>query len=114
MGYVGKVHPTGHLPGFQVLGHPKCVVVEHLLEVGHEPTRIDGVAVESSPELVVDAASRHLFESQERHLERLGISRSTVESKQEPDRERRGKLVVLPQSAPFGIEARGVRQIRGT
>ena len=35
------------------------VVVEHLLEVGHQPARVDGIAREAAADLVVDAAARH-------------------------------------------------------
>jgi hypothetical protein len=40
------------------------VSVEHLLEVGDEPDRIDGVAREPPADLVVDAARGHAVESQ--------------------------------------------------
>jgi hypothetical protein len=35
------------------------VVVEHLLEVRDDPLRVDGVAREAAPDLVVDPSARH-------------------------------------------------------
>ena len=43
------------------------VVVRHLLEMRHDPLRIDAVAVEAAAELVVDAARRHSVERAEDH-----------------------------------------------
>ena len=47
---------AGQLPGVQVGACEQRVVVEHLLEVRHEPVRVDGVAREPAADLVVDAA----------------------------------------------------------
>jgi len=46
------------------------VVVEHLLEVWHEPLLVDRVAVKSAPEVIVDAAARHAREHALDHVER--------------------------------------------
>jgi len=35
------------------------VVVEHFLEVGHQPLRIHAVAVETAADVIVDASVRH-------------------------------------------------------
>jgi len=53
---------AAELPGVQVHGSQLGVVVEHLLEVGHGPLSVDGVAVEAAADLVVDAAARHPVE----------------------------------------------------
>src|SRR5690606_19020984 len=42
-----------------VAAEQERVVVEHLLEVGHDPAGVDGVAGEAAAELVVDAAAGH-------------------------------------------------------
>ncbi len=39
--------------------HQQGVVIEHLLEVGHHPARVDAVAREPAPELVVQATAHH-------------------------------------------------------
>ena len=44
------------------------VVIEHFLEVGNGPVRIDAVAAESAAQLVVDATLAHAFERDERHV----------------------------------------------
>ncbi len=46
----------------QVGARQQGVVVEHLLEVGHEPVPVDRVAGEAAAELVVDAAGEHRVE----------------------------------------------------
>ena len=63
---------AGHLPGVQVHGQQQRLVVEHLLEVGHEPLAVDGVAGEPAAEVVVDAARRHGVEAGGHHGEGVG------------------------------------------
>ncbi len=43
------------------------VVVEHLFEVGHQPTGVGGVSVEPAPELVADPPVGHLVEREANH-----------------------------------------------
>ena len=47
---------AGHLPAVQVRAREQRVVVEHLLEVGDEPVRVDRVAREAAADLVVHPA----------------------------------------------------------
>src|SRR5262249_27661367 len=54
--------------GSQELG----VVVGHLLEVGHDPLRIDAVAVETAAQVVANAAARHAVERSVDHSSDLG------------------------------------------
>ena len=51
-----------HLPTVQVGAREQGVVVEHLLEVGDEPGRVDRVAGEAPADLVVDATGEHRVE----------------------------------------------------
>ena len=51
----------------QVHARELGVVVEHLLEVRHEPALVGGVSVEAAAELVADAAIRHLVECEADH-----------------------------------------------
>ena len=53
---------AGDEPSVQVRRGEQGVVVEHLLEVRHEPAVVDRVAVEAAAEQVVHAAGRHLVE----------------------------------------------------
>ena len=52
------------------------VVVEHLLEVGHEPASVRGVAMETAAELIVDPAVRHLLEGEADHRVGLAVAGS--------------------------------------
>jgi hypothetical protein len=61
---------AGELPGVQVDGHQLRVVVQHLLEVGHQPAPVGGVAVEAAAELVEDAAGGHPVQRERGHVER--------------------------------------------
>ena len=59
----------GQHPRVQVRGDEQRVVVEHLLEVRHEPLTVDGVAVEAAADEVAHPAGRHPVERAERELE---------------------------------------------
>jgi hypothetical protein len=48
--------------------HEQRVVVEHLLEVRHEPPLVDRVAVEAAADEVVHAAGGHRVEGLRRHV----------------------------------------------
>jgi len=50
------------LPEVRAESGEEGVVVEHLLEMGDEPARIDRVARESATDLIVDATARHFAE----------------------------------------------------
>ena len=49
------------------------VVVEHLLEMRHEPFGVHGVASETAAKLVVDAAGGHAFAGVQNHLRGLVV-----------------------------------------
>ena len=61
---------AGEEPGVEVRRGEQRVVVEHLLEVRHEPLRVDGVAVEAAADEVVHPAGRHPVERQPHRVER--------------------------------------------
>ena len=87
------------------------VVVQHLLEVGHEPGRVGRVAVESAPQLVVDAAVGHCVQGPERHGQSTGIgTRPAVgagrAAQQELDRHRLRELRRAAPPSPRGVEGR--------
>ena len=57
------------------LGHQldqQRIVVEHLLEMRHEPALIDGVAREAAAEMIVDAALAMWVRVSVDRLERIG------------------------------------------
>ena len=53
----------GGQTGVEVEGRELGVIVEHFLEMGHEPAVIDGVAGEATAELVMEATGGHGVES---------------------------------------------------
>ena len=59
LGDSSKRRVMGQLPGIEIRSHQQGVVVEHLLEVRYQPALVDAVAVEASPQLIVDAARSH-------------------------------------------------------
>ena len=51
----GMILVTAAKPLLEIARHQQCVVVQHLLEVRHEPLTIGAVAVEAAAQLVVHA-----------------------------------------------------------
>ena len=75
-----------HEPAVEVRGDEQRVVVEHLLEVRHEPLRVDGVAVEAAADEVVHPAGGHAVE---RALDQLGLAAAQQELERRGGRELR-------------------------
>ena len=73
------------------------VVVEHLLEVRHEPALVDGVAVKAAADDVPHAAEDHRVEREARH-------RLLVAAEQELEHRRGRELRPAAPAAPLGIE----------
>jgi hypothetical protein len=85
------------------------VVVEHLLEVGRGPGRVDGVAGEAAAHLVVDTAGRHRSQRADGHL-------PLAAAQQQLDRRSRGELrrVAEPAVARIvGASQGGDRLVEG-
>ena len=76
----------------QIVAQQLGIVVEHLLEVGNAPVLIDAVAVEAPGELVVDAASRHLFQCESECLAGLLVTAVHGHFQQQIQCGRMGKL----------------------
>ena len=87
------------LEAVQVADGEQRVVVEHLLEVRHEPLVVDRVAVEAAADDVVHAAERHLVE---RRLDQVG----DAAPQQELERRRRRELRRVAPAAPLPVERR--------
>ena len=79
---------AGHDPRVEVGRGEQRVVVEHLLEVGHEPPGVDRVAMEAAADDVVEPARCHPVERALHH--RQGARPTTAE--EELDRRRGRKL----------------------
>ena len=83
----------------QVRRNEQRVVVEHLLEVRHEPFGVDGVAVEAPADEVVHAAGAHAVERAECEIE-------DAAPQQELDRRRGRKLRRAAEAAPLRVVLR--------
>ena len=60
-----QLRVAGESPGGGIDPRELGLVVEHLLEVGHQPVVVDGITVEAAPHLVVDAAPGHGAQGEE-------------------------------------------------
>src|SRR5206468_2280791 len=86
-------------PAVEVERGELTVVVEHLLEVRHEPVRVHGVAVEATADLVVDPAARHHRQRRVDHLAGPRVLRAPPEAQDELPDHRLGKLRRAPEPA---------------
>ena len=115
---------TGEPPPVQVDPQEQGVVVEHLLEVRHDPRVVDGVAREAAAELVVDPPAGHGLAGALHHGQRLvpgGAFGARSVAQEELQHHRRGELrratespargvVGLAQGGDRGLEVRGRRR----
>ena len=97
---------AGHLPAVRVEPDEARLVVQHLLEVGDQPVRVDGVAGEPAAEVVVHAARGHRVEGRLDH--RPGDGRAAAGDG--PDHEvhvlRRRELRGAAEAAPGVVVVR--------
>jgi hypothetical protein len=91
---------TGDLPGVEVDPGEQGLVVEHLLEVGHQPRRIDAVAGEAPAHVVVDAPRGHGVERRLDGAAHLGLHAGSV------------SCVAGRQRAQQHVEAHRLRELR--
>ena len=83
------------------------VVVQHLLEVRHQPVRVGAVAGEAAADLVVDPAVRHPVEGEGHHLEHVGVLAAVPRAHEELQGHRRGELGSPAKAAVRGLERGG-------
>ena len=81
------------------------VVVQHLLEVRHQPVRVGAVAGEAAAELVVDAAIGHGVQRARHHRQDRRVAGSAPGSEQELEGHRRRELRRAAEPAVHGVEA---------
>ena len=108
----GRSSP-GRLPRPQRAHGDLRLVVEHLLEVGHEPFRVHRVAVEAAAHMVVDAAPCHAAQRLRDHARRLdpGLAGEALErraAQEELEVGRPGKLGRAAEAPVPRVEALGV------
>ena len=75
-GNVGMPGLAGNQERLEVEDGQLGVVVEHLLEVRHEPPFIDAVSGETTAQVISDASGGHVVTGRENRLNRLGIAES--------------------------------------
>jgi hypothetical protein len=80
------------------------VVVEHLLEVGHQPLGIGRIAVEPATELVPDPAVGHRVERSSGDRQRTAVACRHGPPQEELDRHRLGKLRCGAPAAVMRVE----------
>src|SRR5216683_6201024 len=89
-------------PAVKVERRELAVVVEHLLEVRHEPVRVDGVAMKPAADLIVHAAAGHHRQRRVRHLARARVLRALPVAQHElPDH--RLRELRRAAEAPVGV-----------
>ena len=91
-GYGGEAGLPGDLRRPGVEAGQQGVVVEHLLEVGHQPALVHGVAGEAAADLVVDAAVGHRGQGAVHHGRRLRRPVGAGDPQQELQARRLGEL----------------------
>ena len=96
---------AGEQPRVEVRRDEERVVVEHLLEVRHEPLRVDRVAVEAAADEVVHPAGRHPVEREPDRIERAA-------PQEELEHRRRRELRRVAEAAPARVELRDEPALR--
>ncbi len=95
---------AGGEPAVQVERGELGVVVEHLLEVRHQPLAVHRVAVEAAAELVVDAAAGHAGERVAEHPEAARVAGAARDAQHRLPGHRLGELGRLPEAAVALVE----------
>ena len=93
-----------HLPGVEIDAGQQGVVIEHLLEVGHEPALVGRIAGEAAAKLVIEAAVGHRLQRALGHVERHAVAAPGVDAQQELQRHRRRELGGAAEAAQARIE----------
>ena len=94
---------TGGLIAHQVGPRELRVVVQHLLEMWHEPFRIGAVARETTAQVIVDTAARHTVQGAHDDIPRGFVSGPLPEAEQELQGHRLRELGRRAEAAEFGV-----------
>ena len=92
--------------------HEQRIVVQHLLEVRHEPVRIHAVAREAAADLIVDPSARHAPEGVRHDVQCLGLTGARPLPQREVERHRRRELGRAAEAAEPRLELRAQRRHR--
>jgi hypothetical protein len=105
LGHRAVAVASRELPGMDVDARQLGVVVEHLLEVRHQPGLVRAVTREAAAQVVVDAARGHGIERAPSHGQRSRIAGQDVQPEQELDRHRLWELGRPAPAAVVRVEA---------
>ena len=111
LGHAPRLRVAGRLPEMDREPREQGVVVEHLLEVGHQPHRVHGIAREPPADLVVDAAPGHARKGMADHLEHGGGAGACPHAQQEVERHGLRKLGRAAKAAVAAVVLAGERSI---
>src|SRR5208283_6038460 len=103
-GYTGEELRARGLIGVNIILQEFGVVVAHLLEVRHDPAFVDGIAVKSARQLVVDAAAGHLFERCYKYMAELFVAGTRILVDQQIKRSGMRELGRASEAAILRIE----------
>ena len=106
-GHLAQVPVSGDLKGVQVDPREQRVVVQHLLEVWHQPAGVHRVSMETTPQLVVHAPAGHLAERVSDHAQGVVVSGSGMESQNQLEGHGLRELGRASESAVRRVESRG-------
>ena len=82
-GHATVVLISGHLKRFDIDARQQGVVVQHLLEMRHQPPFVGRIAREAAPDLIVDPAGRHGIQRGTDHRERMRILCAVITMEQQ-------------------------------
>ena len=91
------------LPGVQIDRGELRVIVEHFLKVGYKPIAVYRVAVETAPQLVVDAAERHAVERGDEHTHGVFTACASPGAQKQFQVGGLWEFGGAPETAPFGV-----------
>ena len=101
--HLAEARAAGHLPGVQVQPGEQGVVVQHLLEVGHDPLGVHRVAAEAAAQVVVDPPRGHGVERVDHHVEHVLVAAVEIGAQQHLLAHGLGELGGPAEAAPRGV-----------
>ena len=95
---------AGHLEGLEIEPGQLSVVVEHFLEMRHEPVGIDRVAVEAAADLVVQATLCHAPAGEEHRVQQVGAGSRPALAEEELEHRRMRELRRAAEAAAVPVD----------
>ncbi len=111
LGHAPVLGLSGGQPAVEVERGELGIVVEHLLEVRHQPLSVHRVAMEAAAELVVHAAAGHPGQGVAQHLERARIAGPLPDAQDRLPGHRLRELGRLAEPAVALVELAGEAQV---